>query len=559
MKIKHFIAGLGLTIILAGCSSSKVTTATNFSKIPVPAGEDIVIDLPEKKGTMSEEEIHAWPHADLATDTIPGMSLAKAYEFVANKKANTVIVGIIDSGIDINHEDLKDQIWFNAKDIPNNNKDDDKNGYVDDVNGWNFLGGAKGADTPEQLEVTRLYKKYSQKFDGVDPTSISGKDKETYDYFLKIKNDFEKRLAEANENYQYYTGLMSMITEADAAARAKFGEGYTIENLNTLPSDEQNPLLMKVVSSGAKVEDVKKQINGGLDYYGAQVNNQYNLDFDGRSVTKDNPYDIKDVPYGNPWVIGSVEKEMHGTHVAGIVLATRNNNKGMNGVTNNVKLITARAVPDGDEYDKDIALAIRYMADMGAKVVNMSFGKYYSPNAEWVYEAIKYAAAKDVLLVHAAGNDGKDIDLSDNFPTDAPNKIDEITDNVITIGASTRNYNDKLVASFSNYGKKNVDIFAPGLEIYSTVPNNEYQHLQGTSMAAPQVAGVAAMIRAYYPQLSASQVKHIIMNSGTKIDLEVLLPKAEGKKVPFGDLSVSGRVLNAYGAVKMADQMVNGK
>lgn len=559
MRINHFIAGLGLTIFLAGCSSTKVITNNNLSKIPVPAGDDVVINLPEKKGTMSEDEIHAWPHADLATDTIPGMSLAKAYDFVADKKANTVIVGIIDSGIDINHEDLKDQIWVNAKDIPNNNKDEDKNGYVDDVNGWNFLGGAKGADTPEQLEVTRLYKKYSEKFDGVDPTSVAEKDKEEYDYFLKIKNDFEKRIAEANENYEYYTGLMSMISEADAAAKAKFGDGYTIENLNTLPADEQNPLLMKVVSSGAKVDDVKEQINGGLDYYGAQVKNQYNLEFDGRSVTGDNPYDIKDVPYGNPWVIGSVEKEMHGTHVAGIVLATRNNNKGMNGVTNHVKLITARAVPDGDEYDKDIALAIRYMADMGAKVVNMSFGKYYSPDAEWVYEAIKYAAAKDVLLVHAAGNDGKDIDLSDNFPTDAPNKVDEITDNVITIGASTRNYNDKLVASFSNYGKKNVDLFAPGLEIYSTVPNNEYQQLQGTSMAAPQVAGVAAMIRAYYPQLSASQVKHILMNSGTKIDLEVLLPKAEGKKVPFADLSASGRVLNAYGAVKMADQMVNGK
>ncbi|MGB5244175.1 MAG: S8 family serine peptidase, partial [Lutimonas sp.] len=285
MRINHFIAGLGLTIFLAGCSSTKVITNNNLSKIPVPAGDEVVINLPEKKGTMSEDEIHAWPHADLATDTIPGMSLAKAYDFVADKKANTVIVGIIDSGIDINHEDLKDQIWVNAKDIPNNNKDDDKNGYVDDVHGWNFLGGAKGADTPEQLEVTRLYKRYSEKFDGVDPTSVAAKDKEAYDYFLKIKNDFEKRIAEANENYQYYTGLMSMINEADAAAKAKFGDSYTIENLNTLPADEQNPLLMKVVSSGAKVEDVKKQINGGLDYYGAQVNNQYNLEFDGRSVT----------------------------------------------------------------------------------------------------------------------------------------------------------------------------------------------------------------------------------------------------------------------------------
>jgi subtilisin family serine protease len=222
-------------------------------------------------------------------------------------------------------------------------------------------------------------------------------------------------------------------------------------------------------------------------------------------------------------------------------------------------LLSVRAVPDGDEYDKDVALAIRYAVNNGAKVINMSFGKSYSPNAEWVYDAIKYAASKDVLLVHAAGNDHKDIDKSDNFPTDAPDKVKEIADNVITIGAMTRNYDENLVASFSNYGKLNVDLFAPGLEIYSTIPKNEYKLLQGTSMAAPAVAGVAAMVRSYYPELSASQVKHILMNSGIKVDKNVKLPGSEDKMVPFSDLSVSGRVVNAYNALKMADEMVNGK
>ncbi|MCK4561672.1 MAG: S8 family serine peptidase, partial [Flavobacteriaceae bacterium] len=270
----------------------------------------------------------------------------------------------------------------------------------------------------------------------------------------------------------------------------------------------------------------------------------------------DNAYDIKDITYGNAFTIGSIDDEMHGTHVSGITLATRNNGKGMNGVAKNVKLMSIRTVPDGDEYDKDVALAIRYATDNGAKVINMSFGKSYSPNAEWVHEAYKYAASKDVLLVHAAGNDGKNIDKSDNFPTDAPNKVSEIVDNVISVGAMTRNYDENLVATFSNYGKLNVDIFAPGLEIYSTIPKDEYKSIQGTSMAAPEVAGVAALIRSYYPQLSASQVKHILMNSGIKIDFEVLLPKGKGKKVPFSDLSVSGRVLNAYNALKMADEMV---
>ena len=206
---------------------------------------------------------------------------------------------------------------------------------------------------------------------------------------------------------------------------------------------------------------------------------------------------------------------------------------------------------------KTVALAIRYAVDNGAKVINMSFGKSYSPNEEWVYDALKYAASKDVLLVHAAGNDHKNIDKSDNFPTDSPDKVKEIVDNVITIGAMTRNYNEDLVASFSNYGKLNVDVFAPGLEIYSTIPNNEYRSIQGTSMAAPEVAGIAVMIRSYYPQLSASQVKHILMNSGIKVDLDVKLPGGDGKLVPFSDLSVSGRVVNAYNALLMADSMVN--
>jgi subtilisin family serine protease len=276
-------------------------------------------------------------------------------------------------------------------------------------------------------------------------------------------------------------------------------------------------------------------------------------------MTDDEAYDINDVPYGNGFVSGGLGDESHGTHVAGISLAKRDNGKGSNGVTNNARLLTVRAVPNGDEYDKDVALAIRYAVDNGAKVINMSFGKSYSPNAEWVYDAIKYAASKDVLLVHAAGNDHKDIDKSDNFPTDAPDKVNEIADNVITVGAMTRNYNEDLVATFSNYGKLNVDIFAPGLDVYSSVPSNEYKRYPGTSMAAPAVSGVAAMVRSYYPELSASQVKHILMNSGIKVDKQVKLPGSEDKLVPFSDLSVSGRVLNAYNALKMADAMVNGK
>ena len=553
MNHKKLILGLSLAIALSSCSTTK-----NMHNIAVPQGSATAINIPAKKGEMSKEEIQKWPHADITSDSIPGMSLAKAYDFISNKKTTTVIVAVIDSGIDINHEDLKDNVWVNTDEIAGNGKDDDKNGFIDDMHGWNFLGG-EGAATPEQLEVTRIYKKLNAKYDGKTESQIANGDKEEYAYYLKVKKDFEKRVAEATGNYEYYKKTKKYLNTANEEAIKKIGkENYTIADLNALEEAERSPILMQIIGNGGTVAEVNDQLDGGLKYYGSQVDVMYNLDFNGRT-TGDNAYDIKDVPYGNAFTIGSIDDEMHGTHVSGITLATRNNGKGMNGVANNVKLMSVRTVPDGDEYDKDVALAIRYAADNGAKVINMSFGKSYSPNAEWVYEAIKYAASKDVLLVHAAGNDGKDIDKSDNFPTDAPDKVAEIADNVITVGAMTRHYDENLVATFSNYGKLNVDIFAPGLEIYSTVPKNEYKSIQGTSMAAPEVAGVAALVRSYYPQLSASQVKHILMNSGIKIDFDVLLPKGEGKKVPFSSLSVSGRVLNAYNALKMADEMVNGK
>ncbi len=554
MMNKTFLLGLGLAIVLSGCSSTK-----NLHSVAVPQGSSTAVNIPAKVGTMTEEEIQQWPHADIYQDSIPGMSLEKAYEFIADKKGTTVIVGVIDSGIDIEHEDLKDNVWTNTDEIAGNGKDDDNNGYIDDIHGWNFLGG-EGQATPEQLEVTRIYKMLDNKYKGKSRSDMGASEMDGFNYYQKVKKDYEKRIGEAKENYEYYNKTKTYLNDAHNSTVEKLGkEDYTMADLNSLDEADRNPFLMKILSNGSNVAEVNEQLEGGLKYYGSQVNTMYNLEFDGRTATGDDAYDISDVPYGNAFTIGSVEDEMHGTHVSGIAVATRDNGKGMNGVAKNVKLLSVRTVPDGDEYDKDVALAIRYAVDNGAKVINMSFGKSYSPNAEWVYDAIKYAASKDVLLVHAAGNDHKNIDKSDNFPTDAPDKVKEIADNVITIGAMTRNYNEDLVASFSNYGKLNVDLFAPGLEIYSTVPKNEYRSIQGTSMAAPEVSGVAALIRSYYPELSASQVKHILMNSGIKVDLNVKLPGGEGKLVPFSDLSVSGRVLNAYNALKMADSMVSGK
>ncbi|MBJ2175989.1 S8 family serine peptidase [Aureibaculum sp. A20] len=549
-------------MLITSCGTTKTTTSTTSNSVTETIIKVTTDSIVPKTAEMTEAEIQGWPHMDIFKDSIPGMSIDKAYDFVKNKKGKTVIVGIIDSGIDIEHEDLNDVAWVNEDEIAGNGKDDDNNGYVDDIHGWNFLGGEKGSTAPEQLEMTRMVKKWMPKFDGKSAEEIAESDKADFELFTKLKKTIDEKNKSAEAQVNQYKAVKDLIVKAnDTLSKLLVGKEMNLDNINSVKLDDQmlqqgKFTIMRIISSGDTVEGAEKQLNNIVDHYSTQLNSQYNLEFNGR-VTGDDPYDITDTKYGNAYTIGSKDGEMHGTHVAGIVAAERNNGVGMNGVAHNVKIMSIRAVPDGDEYDKDVALAIRYAADNGAKVVNMSFGKSYSPNAKWVYDAIKYAEEKDVLLVHAAGNDGSDIDVAENFPNDSKDKLVEYADNVITVGAMTRHYDDKLAASFSNYGKKNVDIFAPGLEIYSTVPKDEYESIQGTSMAAPEVAGVAALVRSYYPKLTASQVKKIIMDSGIEFNNPVIKPGTESNRVPFKDLSVSGKILNAYNALVMAENMSN--
>ena len=536
------------TVTLASCGSVKSITDK-----PVPT-MDTTVSISQKKGAIGEEQFNHWAHADLVSDTIPGMSLDKAYKFLEGKKGITVIVGVIDSGIDIEHEDLKDVLWTNTKEIAGNGIDDDNNGYIDDIHGWNFLGG-NGDAAPEQLEITRLVAKLNPRFEGKTIENISEADKADFKKYQKYLEAYKTSSA---RHIQTMT-RMEQLGENFAAVKNYLGkETITMEDLQGINTEDE--------TLKAQVGDLIGLFGKGLDedayleYYATQKKNKnYDFNFNGRTIVGDNPEDINDTNYGNGFVIGSKDEESHGTHVSGIILASRNNNKGLNGVANNAKLMSVRAVPDGDERDKDVALAIRYAVDNGAKVLNMSFGKSFSPNKEWVFDAIKYAAEKDVLLVHAAGNNNENIDIKDNWPNDSENKINEISDNVITIGAMSSNFNEKLPASFSNYGKLNVDVFGPGVQIYSTVPKDEYAKYSGTSMASPEVAGIATLIRSYYPELSASQVKHIIMNSGVKVNLHVLIPGEKGEKAAFSNLSKAGSIANAYNALLLADKMVNGK
>ncbi|MFY7670700.1 S8 family peptidase [Tenacibaculum sp. MEBiC06402] len=542
MKLIKPILYSTVAVALASCS-----TAGNIAKKEVPQGPNVVIDLPAKKAELTEEEGKNWQHYDLATDTIPGMSVYKAYEFLKGKKGVEVIVGVVDSGTDLKHEDLKDVAWVNEDEIPGNGIDDDKNGYVDDINGWNFL----GKSYEEHLEYERIL---------MNP-SIA--DEET---LSEVKKYQEKQVTKAKKTKARYENFLSGVVFSKNALDNHFKkETYTFDDIRSIKT-ENNELkqaigfaLNFVEANGMTMESMEKALRDEIEKSIKTINGD-NLKTDYRKVVGDNAYDINDKPgYGDGNIGHTVKEESHGTHVTGIVGAKRDNGKGIDGVATNVKLMAVRSVSNGDEYDKDVALGIRYAVDNGAKVINTSFGKGFSPNKEWIYDAIKYAAEKDVLIVNAAGNSSENIDVDKSFPNDTPDGINEVADNFITIGAMSANYNKELPASFTNYGKVNVDVFAPGVAIYSTTPDSEYGKKSGTSMASPAVAGVAALIRSYYPELTASQVKRILMNSGTKIDFKVLKPGGKGELVPFSDLSVSGRVVNAYNALRMADRLVNGK
>lgn len=545
MRVYKPILSSIVLVSLASCSST-----ANIKKLVIPAGVNNEVVISGKKAELTETEKKNWQHLDLATDTIPGMSLHKAYDFLKGKKGVEVVVGIIDSGVDLKHEDLKDVAWVNKDEIPGNGIDDDKNGYVDDINGWNFLGDSY----KEHLEYERILMKPSLA------------DAET---LAEVKAYQEKKIKDAKEIKFRYQNYLSELLFTDKALKDHFKKDeYTFEEVKAIKTDNEDVqkaaqfAIGFVEANGMTVKSMEAALRSGIKKSDKTINGE-NLKKDYRKVVGDNAYDINDKPGSGNGNTGHSEKdESHGSHVSGIVAATRNNGKGVDGVATNVKIMAIRSVSNGDEYDKDVALGIRYAVDNGAKVINTSFGKAFSPNKEWVYEAIKYAADKDVLIVNAAGNDGKNVDVEKTFPNDAPDLVNEISDNFLTVGAMSANYNEKLPATFSNYGKINVDVFAPGVQIYSTFPDNTYESISGTSMASPSTAGVAALIRSYYPQLSASQVKRIIMNSGTKINMDVIKPgtgpryrKAE-EKISFSELSVSGRVVNAYNALKMAEQLI---
>ncbi len=514
--------------------------------------------------TSSTDSLKGW-HLAAGNSGFQGIALDQAYQWIRsnNKKSTPVIVAVIDSGIDTLHEDLKSVLWKNTREIPGNGKDDDKNGYVDDVHGWNFLGNAKGENVEkDSYEAARVYHGLRAKWEGksVEVEKLTPEEKFEYAMWNRAKGE----MSQTDNGMQVLMMKKAFLNFviSDSLLRIALGkEKYTGTELGafnpeTAELKKAKSMIYGLLSANDMLEmlnvDFLKDFKNYVDSEETKLNAATNPPTPYRNqVVNDRYEDLADRSYGNSNIMVGLDAAVHGTHVSGIIGAVRNNGVGMDGVADNVQLMTLRAVPDGDEHDKDIALAIRYAVDHGARVINMSFGKSFSPQKKWVDAAVRYAESKDVLLVHAAGNDAKNLDTTYNYPS--PLLLDGARPkNWITVGASGDPKIGGLTANFSNYGKNEVDVFAPGVKIWSTVPGtNTYQFLQGTSMASPVVAGLAALIMEYFPTLSAAQVKEVIEKSAQQPSGKVRNP-GSGEEVPLAELSRTGGIINAYEAIQLA-------
>jgi len=504
-----------------------------------------------------DKDLMTWYHKDFSATKVYGINTANAYKYLESKglKPKTVVVGVLDSGVQIDHPGLVKNIWSNPNEVPGNGKDDDGNGYIDDVHGWNFIGGKNGDIDIDNMEVTRVVAKYKPVFEGDDSTknkANQAKMPEEFAMYMKAKDLFGKKSIEAKQNLQTYTMINSLIPNM---IKLLGGKPVTEETLAAIkaPTDQKDAIALQVLGQVSQSPEfkgksstefeklMKEQMKEAIDHY-APAAKQYDLSYDPRKeIVGDNYDDYSEKSYGNNHYEGADAE--HGTHVAGIIAGLPQGKEIQYGVASKVaKIMSVRTVPNGDERDKDVANAIRYAVDNGAKILNMSFGKPVSPGKNVVWDAFKYAEDKGVLLVKAAGNENEDVAEHLAFPTNFKNTTDEkpFVNNVLVVGAST-NRNNQLRADFSNFNKKMVNVFAPGEEIYSTVPKNEYKYLQGTSMASPVVAGAAAVLLAYMPNLKPDQIIEALVKSSN--------PSTENK---FPEFSQAGGVIDLQKAAEYA-------
>lgn len=566
MKFHPFI--LIIIILVSGCKSFKETAVTS---VPFIA---------RKK--LTAEQLETWYQKDYAADSLPGISLNKWYDQNNKKPKQQVIVAVIDTQLDSNHEDLKGRLWINQKEIAANNIDDDNNGYIDDIHGWNFTSNKKGDYvTWGNFESVRFIRHWDPEFKGKTENQIKPENLAHYREYL--------RAVEVNEKENiYYNRWLSGLNHSvkifplvkDTLKHFFPNEDYTYQQLDSLykkhklndktyrqrrESDDRDlgSLIFYMMINMEDNESTLEALQKSQAELDSIVNKNLNKNFNDRLLIGDDP-EVLEKGYGCGTISisknGFKNLQGHATKVAGIIAANRQNTIGINGIAENVKIMSLNISYSGDENDKDIAMAVYYAVDNGAKIINMSFGKEFSVHQQWVSDAFKYAEKHNVLLVHASGNERFNVDENPYYPSD--NTFDgkpEVSSNFINVGSISARLDKTFVSNFSNYGKQNVDLFAPGEQIYTTAPGNQYKSDSGTSLAAPIVSGIAAIIWSYYPTLTAAEVKHIILESGTTYNLEVIVPGTNDKQISFTELSKSGKVVNAFNAMKLAEKISKHK
>ncbi len=551
------LSSLLLLLTLAACSTTQPVAPPAPPAPPVvdapaaPTDEEVMETPPDPQPADAPND---WFLQSDRTGGFPGIDVPTASK---RQPQRSVVVAIIDSGTDVDHEDLQGRLWTNAGEIAGNGVDDDGNGYADDVHGWNFIGGADGRNVNyEALEVVRLYRELDARFDGIPEEEIAAVDEADYGLYVQYRDEIASERAELEAQRggiaQLDDAVRTQVPQLRSAVGKTQGEPLTEADFRSVAD---RPDLQQAVSVARFLNDngiTQKELSEYRDYIDGTLDYKLNVDFDARDIVGDDPSDLTQRVYGNADVIGP--DATHGTHVAGIVAARRDNGIGAMGVADSVRIMVVRAVPNGDERDKDVANAIRYAVDNGADVINMSFGKSYSPQKEVVDEAVRYATERGVLMVHASGNSSEDLEVEPNFPS-ATYLDGERSDLWIEVGASSWVGGEGLAATFSNYGSTRVDVFAPGVDIYSTLPGDEYGDNQGTSMAAPVVTGVVALVMSHFPTLTPRQVRTIVLETARRYPQTVVRPGSEGDLVPFSMLSVTGAVVDAAAALARAAQV----
>ncbi len=517
-----------------------------------------------------------WHWKDLEKEGVHGVSLFKAQQLLIESKLKPtpIVIAILDGGIDTNHHQIRPLLWNNPKEIPGNQIDDDKNGYIDDIHGWNFLGNATGQNVDKASdEKSRIYHRYKNEFkqEKLDSVNWDAKKKSTYTSWRQAAAEIVFTEEDADNLAFIKMAKNAVVKMGFILIREMEDSNFTAEKLETyqpigkITADTKISYLRTLQALGIDRMNGHQSIVDDLNEYiagkeKAAISLETPPEDIRKLIIKDRYEDLKDQYYGNNNITGPNAK--HGTHVAGLAAGIIDTIFTKSNFNNPIKLMGVRVVPDGDEYDKDIALGIRYAVNNGAKIINMSFGKSFSPEQAWVDSAIRYAASKDVLIIHSAGNESYDLNNKTVYPSPYSSSFNNKAINMITVGASSDPIiAESLLTDFSNYGNQIVDLFSPGNKIYSSLPNQTYGFTNGTSMSAPILSHIAAIVRAYFPKLSAIEVKAILLQSCWKPEDEnSIFPipqKDQSKKLK--ELSAEGGIINAALCIQNAIKFQSNK